>query len=193
MKVGYARVSTLDQNLDAQIESLQADGCEKVFCEKVSGASKNRPEFAKMCESLAEGDVVVTTKMDRLFRSTGGALNQLDDWTNKGILFTCLDQPLMSTNDTSPTGELFRQMLLAFAQFERSLIKERTAEGRARAKAAGQKMGRKRKLSKAQVEHALEQFEQGKSMRELSKLLRVDRTTLWRRITELQSKRQVTT
>ena len=99
----------------------------------------------------------------------------------------------MSTNDTSPTGELFRQMLLAFAQFERALIRERTAEGRARAKAAGQKMGRKRKLTKAQIEHAMEQFEQGKSMRELATLLRVDRTTLWRRITELQSKQSITT
>lgn len=186
MKYGYARVSTKGQDLQAQVEALQAAGCDQVFADKITGTSTSRPQLNKLCHKLQAGDVVVVTKMDRLFRSLSGALHQLEQWTDADIAFECLDQPLMNTTDASATGTLMRQILGAFAEFERSLIIERTAEGRERAKARGVKFGRKRKLSKDQVQHAAELVSEGRTIPEVAKLLKVERTTLWRRLRSME-------
>ena len=120
--------------------------------------------------------------MDRLFRSLGGALRQLEEWSNNGIGFECIDQPMMNTADTSPTGNLMRSILLAFAEFERELIIERTRAGREAAKARGVTFGRRRKLKPKQIAHAAELVAQGTPVPEVAKLLGVDRTTMWRRL-----------
>lgn len=145
----------------------------------------NKPELFKI-ERINEC-FHVTIKMDRLFRSLSGTLNQLEEWANAGVLFECIDQPLLSTSDASPTGDLMRQMLLAFAQFERSLIATRTAEGRARAIANGKKMGRKRKLKPKKIEKAAERVAKGESIKEVADDYGVDRTTMWRRLRVLDA------
>ncbi|MEQ8692328.1 MAG: recombinase family protein [Pseudomonadales bacterium] len=188
MKYGYARVSTVGQCPEAQVESLKSAGCEHVYVDQITGTTISRPQLDKLRAIVTKGDSVVVVKMDRLFRSLSGALNQLEDWTEAGVTFECLDQPLLNTTDNSPTGTLMRQILGAFAQFERSLIVERTREGRERAKARGVLMGRRRKLKAEQIKHAAELVNQGKTVPEVAKLLGVERTTMWRRLKEVEAR-----
>ena len=131
MKIGYARVSTREQHLDMQLEALRAAGCEKIFSEKMTGCQQNRPELDACLNFLREGDTLVVYKLDRLGRSLKNILTLLEDFKNKGILFTSL-QDCISTEGA--TGQLMANILGAFAQFERDLIYERTQEGKRIAK-----------------------------------------------------------
>ena len=140
MKIGYARVSTREQHLDMQLEALRAAGCEKIFSEKMTGRQQNRPELDACLNFLREGDTLVVYKLDRLGRSLKNILTLLEDFKNKGILFTSLQD---SISTEGATGQLMANILGAFAQFERDLIYERTQEGRRIAKEKGVKFGRK--------------------------------------------------
>lgn len=131
MKIGYARVSTREQHLDIQLEALRAVGCEKIFSEKMTGNQQNRLELDACLNFLREGDTLVVYKLDRLGRSLKNILTLLEDFKNKGISFTSL-QDNISTEGA--TGQLMANILGAFAQFERDLIYERTQEGRRIAK-----------------------------------------------------------
>jgi DNA invertase Pin-like site-specific DNA recombinase len=143
--LGYARVSTLGQNYDGQIDALKAAGATTIYREKVSGARADRPQLAKLMASLKAGDIVVVTKLDRLGRSTRELLELIDRIGKAGASFRSLGDPLWDTS--SSQGRLLSTLLAAIADFERDLIRERTSEGRKRAMAAGVKFGRKRKLS----------------------------------------------
>jgi DNA invertase Pin-like site-specific DNA recombinase len=143
--LGYARVSTLDQNLSGQLEALKAAGADLVFKEKISGARADRPQLAKLMASLKAGDVLLVTKLDRLGRSTRELLDLIERIGKAGAAFRSLGDPLWDTS--SSQGRLLSTLLAAIAEFERDLIKERTGEGRKRAQAAGVQFGRKRKLS----------------------------------------------
>lgn len=131
MKIGYARVSTKEQHLDMQLEALKAAGCEKIFSEKMTGRQQNRPELDACLSFLREGDTLVVYKLDRLGRSLKNILTLLEDFKNRGIQFTSL-QDNISTEGA--IGQLMNNILGAFAQFERDLIYERTQEGRRIAK-----------------------------------------------------------
>jgi len=182
-RYGYARVSTADQCPQAQVEHLEAAGVDQVFTDHgVSGAKDERPALDQLREILQAGDTVVTVKADRLFRSLESMLAQLKAWEAEEITFECLDQPVMSTTDKSASGKLVRALLAAVADFERDLIRERTMEGRQRAKARGVRMGRRRKLGKDQVQHAAELLDSGKTLREVATILKVDRQTVHRRV-----------
>lgn len=146
MLIGYARVSTQDQDPQLQIDALKAAGCERIFTERASGAQRDRPELAKALDYLREGDALAVWKLDRLARSTLQLIETLQDMKARGIGFRCLTQPI---DTTTSAGVLMFQMLGAFAEFERSLIRERTAAGLARAKAQGRRGGRKPKLTEA--------------------------------------------
>jgi DNA invertase Pin-like site-specific DNA recombinase len=182
-RYGYARVSTSEQSAQSQIDRLQDACCERIFTDHgVSGAKDERPALNDLRGVLQPGDTVVTVKADRLFRSLESMLAQLKTWEDQNITFECLDQPVMSTTDKSASGKLVRALLAAVAEFERDLIRDRTMEGRERAKARGQRMGRRPKLSKEQVAHAAELLEGGKTLREVAWLMRVDRQTVHRRV-----------
>ena len=146
MKVGYARVSTLGQSLEIQIDSLTKEGCDRIFTEKASGKSTdNREQLQAALGFVRVGDVFVITKLDRLARSMTDLGLISKTLKTKGVGLKALDQPEIDT--TSAIGELLFNILGSVAAFERALINERTAEGRAKAKVKGVKFGAKAKLS----------------------------------------------
>ncbi|CAA2141964.1 recombinase family protein [Hyphomicrobium sp. ghe19] len=144
--VGYARVSTTGQDYSAQVERLKDVGCTKVFSEKQSGTKSDREQLAAALEYVREGDTFVCVKADRIARSTKDFLEIVERLDAKGVQLLILDQPEMSTGKGA-TAKLLRAVLAAVAEFELSLIRDRMAEGRKRAKEEGTKFGRKPKLN----------------------------------------------
>ena len=176
---GYARVSTMDQSLDVQLEQLRKAGAYKVFQEKISGAkADNRKELAKALKALKSGDCLLVTRLDRLARSTLDLLQILDSISKNGATFKSLADSWADT--TTPHGKLLVTVLGRIAEFERTLIKARTAEGIKRAKANGVHMGRPRKLNAYQVQQVRKWQAQGYSNSEIGKLLRISHQTVGR-------------
>lgn len=146
--VGYARVSTLEQNVSRQVKALEVE-CDKIFVEKVSAAkTSNRPQFQEMLRYLREGDVLQVTSADRLARSTRDLLDIVQSLKDRGVQVEFLDNPALNTD--TPQGEFMLTILAAVAQLERSIIRERQAEGIAIARAKG-KYDRAPKLSPEQA------------------------------------------
>jgi DNA invertase Pin-like site-specific DNA recombinase len=170
--LGYARVSTQDQNLRGQLAALKAAGAATVYREKVSGVRADRPQLAKLMASLKPDDVVVVTKLDRLGRSTRELLDLIDRIGKAGASFRSLGDPLWDTG--SAQGRLLSTLLAAIAEFERELIRERTGEGRKRAQAAGVKFGRKRKLSEYQRAEAIRRRATGERLADIAASYGVD-------------------
>ncbi len=179
MKYGYARVSTTDQDASLQIDALQEHGCDEIFVDKISASTTERPELNEMCNQLHSGDTVVVWKLDRMFRSTIHALGQIEQWSEQGILFTCITQGI-TTADDSATGKLMRTVLLAFAEFERDLIIERTKAGMKAAKCRGVHVGRPRKLGEVQIEDARAKLVAGWNLSKVARFFKVSRATLYR-------------
>ena len=171
MIVGYARVSTDGQSLEAQHASLADGGAEKVCAEKVSGAVTERRALTRAIAALAPGDVLLVTKLDRLARSTRDLLNTLDAAKSLG-------DPWADT--TTPHGKLMITVLGGLAEFERHLILARTNDGRERAKAQGVRFGRKLKLTKHQREEALARREAGEALAEIGRSYNVSHSTISR-------------
>lgn len=175
---GYARVSTDGQTLAAQDAKLRAAGCAKVFSEKASGAKTDRAELRKVVAKLGEGDVLMVTRLDRLARSTRDLLNTLDAIAKRGAGFRSLADTWADT--TTPHGRLMLTILGGLAEFERELIRARTGEGRARAKAAGVHMGRPPKLTLHQRREAVARREAGETLTEIARTFGVSHTTIGR-------------
>ena len=175
---GYARVSTEDQTLELQRAALEAKGCSKLFGEKISGARSDRPQLTKLLKALKPGDVVVVTKLDRLARSTVDLQNILQSIKTASADFKVLDTPSLDT--TNPYGKLLFDILGALAEFERSMIKTRTSEGRNAARARGVHLGRPRKLKPHQREEALTRLQNGESLVSVARTYNVDPTTIGR-------------
>lgn len=152
MKIGYARVSTEDQNLDLQLDALNKFGCDKVFQEKVSGVSKNRKEFESMLAHLRAGDTVVVWKLDRLGRSVKQLIDLMEFWLNEGVAFHSISDGL--TINDSAMSRMFYTIIAAFAQLERDLISERTKAGLAEARKKGRIGGRPKGMSEEAKEKA---------------------------------------
>jgi DNA invertase Pin-like site-specific DNA recombinase len=149
---GYARVSTNGQALDAQVEQLLAAGCVRIFQEKISGHKRDRAELKKLLRALRDGDVLLVTRLDRLARSTRDFLNILALVSDRSAGFRSLSDGWADT--TTAHGRLMMTVLAGVAEFERDLIKARTAEGRARAVAMGVRLGRRPKLNQEQRREA---------------------------------------
>ncbi|MFN4011605.1 MAG: recombinase family protein [Pannonibacter sp.] len=176
---GYARVSTDGQTLDAQVAQLEAAGASKLFKEKVSGAKRDRVQLDKMLDTLNAGDVVIVTRLDRLARSTRDLLNILGVVADKGAAFRSLGDVWADT--TTAHGRLMLTVLAGLAEFERELIRSRTGEGRARAKARGVKLGRRFKLTPHQREEAIRRRDAGEdSMTEIARSYNVSHSTISR-------------
>lgn len=178
--VGYARVSTRGQTLEAQEASLNSHGCVKIFKETISGIKKleDRTALIKALQSLKSGDVLMVTRLDRLARSTLELLKILDIIKDAGATFKSVNDPWIDTS--TPTGKLLLTVLGGLAEFERSLIVERTADGRARAKTQGVKFGPKFLLSPDKVEAAKGMLASGKSYKAVAAVLDVSHMTVRR-------------
>jgi DNA invertase Pin-like site-specific DNA recombinase len=176
--IGYARVSTDGQSLQAQTEALHSAGCGRVYSEKQSGAYTDRPQLAKAIAALAEGDCLVVCKLDRLARSTRDLLNTLDVIGKAGATFKSLGDAWADT--TTPAGKLMLTVLGGLAEYERHLILSRTAEGRSRAQASGVRFGRKPTLTPYQRAEALRRRANGETLTEIAKSMAVSHMTIAR-------------
>jgi len=177
MKIGYARISTADQNARLQRDALKAAGCEKVVTEQVSGSSTKRPKLEKLLRSLKKGDVLTVWRLDRLGRSLPHLIEVVRDLEGKGAGFQSLSEDI---NTTTAGGRLVFHLMGALAEFERSLIVERTQAGLQAARKRGVRVGRPRSLTPAQVNHAKKLINSGERPTAVAKSLGVNRSTLYR-------------
>jgi DNA invertase Pin-like site-specific DNA recombinase len=178
MRLGYARVSTDDQNLDHQRLRLREAGCERLFEEKVSGARRDRPELARLLDQLRREDVVVVTRLDRLARSTGGLLEIAEAIRAKEAGLLSLAEPWADT--TSPAGRMVLTVFAGIAEFERELIRQRTDEGRQAARKRGVSFGRPSKLRPDQRELVSRLLQEGRSVSEVARTFNVHPATIYR-------------
>lgn len=183
MRFGYARVSTHDQHHDLQLDALAQAGCERIFTDSCSGstACADRPELQQLRARLRAGDVIVIWKLDRLGRNLRDLITFVSDLEGDGIEFISLTEQM---DTTTMMGRLVFQIFGALAEYERSLISERTKAGLASARARGRKGGRGRKFGDAQVRRAAELMRAGQlTVDEICATMRIGRTTLYRYIT----------
>jgi DNA invertase Pin-like site-specific DNA recombinase len=178
MLIGYARVSTEDQNLTQQRAALQAARCRRIYEEKISGAKRDRPQLARLIDQLRPDDVVTVTRLDRLARSTRDLLDIAERLQEAGAGLRSLAEPWADT--TSPAGRMVLTVFAGIAEFERALISERTSTGRIAAKARGVRFGRPPKLTADQIALAQRLISEGRSSRDAAKILNVHASTLYR-------------
>lgn len=177
MKYGYARVSTVEQDLRAQIEQLENEGCAEIFRDKFTGTSRDRPEFMKLLDKLEAGDVLVVTKLDRFARSTIDGIEVIRELFERGVSVHILNMGLV---ENTPTGRLIFSILLSFAEFERDMIVERTQEGKAIARQRPDfREGRPKKFGRKQIEHAIK-LKETHSYRQVEDLTGISKSTLIR-------------
>ena len=177
MLIGYARVSTQDQNLDLQIDALTKAGCEKLFQEKMSGSRAARPEFSKALETMRQGDTLVVWKLDRLGRSVKNLVDLVAALQKRDIQFKSLTDAI----DTgTPSGRFFFHVMASLAQMERELTIERTRAGLETARKLGRKGGRKRRMTDSKIESARKLLSNGMPPRDVALNLNVSIPTLYR-------------
>jgi len=181
--IGYARVSTTDQNLSAQFEALKAAGAERIYQEKISGVKKDRLELKSLLDYVRDEDTVIVTKLDRIARSTKHLLDIVEQLQEKGVRFKVLNIDL----DTStPTGKLMLTMLGAIATFEREMMLERQAEGIAIAKLNGKYKGRK-PTARMKAPQVMELMKQGSTKQAIADQLGIGIASVYRIIKELKA------
>jgi DNA invertase Pin-like site-specific DNA recombinase len=177
MLIGYARVSTQDQNLDLQIDALTKAGCKKLFQEKMSGSRAARPEFSKALEALREGDTLVVWKLDRLGRSVKNLVDLVGELHKQGVQFKSLTDAI---DTATPSGRFFFHVMASLAQMERELTIERTRAGLEIARKLGRKGGRKRRMTDSKIESARKLLANGMPPRDVALNLNVSIPTLYR-------------
>jgi DNA invertase Pin-like site-specific DNA recombinase len=177
-RLGYARVSTVGQTLDAQLEQLKAIGCTRIYREKASGARPDRRQLLRLLSDTQVGDVVTVTRIDRLARSTFDLFAIVKRIVDAGGQFRSLAEPWADT--ATSTGRLMIAVLGGLADVERDLIRTRTAEGRSRAQARGQHMGRPPKLTPQQQDEARKRRAEGATLKELARSYNVAAATISR-------------
>lgn len=177
MLIGYARVSTQDQNLDLQVDALIKADCQKIFDDKISGSRSERPGLAKALEMLRDGDTLVVWKLDRLGRSVKNLVDLVGELQKQGIQFKSLTDAI----DTStPSGRFFFHIMASLAEMERELTVERTRAGLEVARQLGRKGGRSRKMTDSKIESAKKLLANGVPPRDVAKNLGVSVPTLYR-------------
>ncbi len=182
MKIGYARCSTEEQNLDRQKDALLAEGCERIFEEKESGSRIERPQLQRMLDTLRDGDVIVVCELTRLSRSVKDLFDLVERISGVGADIKSLREPWLDT--TTPQGRLLFTMFAGISQFERELTHQRTMDGLAAARARGRMGGRPKKNEEA-VKQALTLYDSRKhSVKDICKMTGISRTTLYEYINE---------
>jgi len=178
MLIGYARVSTLDQNLDLQKDALKKAGCEKIYTEKISGAKADRVQLQNALEFMRKGDTLVVWKLDRLGRSLKQLVETINLLHERGIGFCSLQENI---DTTTSAGKLVFHIFAALAEFERDVIRERTRAGLQAARARGRKGGRKRAMDDKKINMAKNLLNDPKnSIDDICKMLKVSKPTLYR-------------
>ena len=178
MKIGYARVSTLEQNLDLQLRALEKAGCKKIFREKATGSNRERPQFRRMLDQIRVGDTIVVWKLDRLARSIRDLLETMETIREAGGRCRSLSEPWADT--TTHAGKMIMTIFAGIAEFERALIRERTGAGREAARKRGVRFGRPRKLSLDQEQLARRLVLEGKSASDIARTFNVHAATIYR-------------
>lgn len=177
MKIGYARVSTKDQNLSLQLDALKKDGCDKIYSEQESGSKTSRKELNLVLEVLREGDSLVVWKLDRLGRSVRSLVALIEDLEQRGVHFKSLTDNI----DTStPSGRFFFHVMASFAQMERELLIERTQAGLEMARKQGRIGGRKRVMTDSKINAAKRLLSNGIPPKDVAHDLGVSVPTLYR-------------
>lgn len=184
-KYGYARVSTLQQSLEEQMQQLQNENCEKIYFEKFTGTTKERPEFQKLLNTAKNGDTIVVTKLDRFARSASDAITIIRSLFERGVRVHILNMGIV---ENSAMGKLMLTMLAGFAEFERDMIVERTQAGREIARQrVGYREGRKPKYSRKQLDHAM-QLKENYSFSQVADLTGISMATLKRESSKRKAK-----
>jgi DNA invertase Pin-like site-specific DNA recombinase len=186
MKIGYARVSTYEQNLDLQTDALKNMGCEQVFHDQISGAKTKRPGFDEALSYLRSGDMLVVWRLDRLGRSLKHLIETVNLLEEKGIGFQSLQE---SIDTTTSGGKLIFHIFGALAEFERNLIRERTQAGLAAARVRGRKGGRPKSLTKKKRDWLYRLYDEKQhSIQEICELVGVSKSTLYAYLREREAK-----
>ena len=176
-RIGYGRVSTADQTARSQEDALNAAQVDRLFVDTFTGTKMSRPELDRAVDQLRNGDVLVITRLDRLGRSTKDLLTIVSTLEEKGVQLEVLEQ---SIDTSSAEGKLFFTMVAAFAEFEREIMRARTKDGLAAARARGRLGGRKPKLSKAQNLEIIRLYGEGRPVQKIADLFGVSRPTVYR-------------
>lgn len=185
MRIGYARVNTLDQSLDLQLDTLEKAGCEKIYQEKVSGMTDERPQLQELLKYIRKGDVLVVYKLDRFGRSTKRLIEMSEELQVRGIELISIRD---SIDTTTAVGKAMFKMLAVLAEMERDLISERTKAGLESARARGRNGGRPKKDNK-QVERALKLYETEQyTVKKIEEMTSVSKATLYRELKRRKSK-----
>ncbi len=177
MLIGYARVSTQDQNLSLQLEALKKAGCEKIFKDKTSGSRADRPGLNKALELLRKDDTLIVWKLDRLGRSVKHLVNLVGELRQEGVQFKSITD---SIDTGTPSGRFFFHVMASLAEMERELTIERTRAGLETARKLGRKGGRRRKMTESKVESAKKLLLNGVPPKDVAKNLGVSVPTLYR-------------
>lgn len=177
MNIGYARVSTEEQNVELQIDALEQAGCKPIYQDKLSGLKSDRPGLTKALEHLRESDVFIIWKLDRLGRSVKGLVDFVAELDERGVQFRSLTDGI---DTTTPTGRFFFHIMASLAQMERELIAERTKAGLEAARKRGRVGGRKRKMTNSKLESAKKLLDDGVPAKEVAENLGVSVPTLYR-------------
>lgn len=182
MKIGYARVSTTDQNLDMQLDELKKAGCKKIFTDKVSGAKEEREGLNNALNYAREGDCLVVYKLDRLARSLKQLVELINKLATQQISFQSLNENI---NTTSPTGKLVFHIFASIAEFERDIIRDRTKAGLKAARTRGRLGGRPKALNEDQIK-MLKSLHQDKSnsINEICKMFNIKKPTLYKYLSQ---------
>lgn len=183
MKYGYARVSTTDQKLENQIELLKNAGAQKIYQEKFTGTTTDRPEFSQLLKQLKTGDTLIVTKLDRFARNTREALDIIQDLFKRDIKVNILNMGII---DNTPTGQLIFTIFSAFAQFERDMIVTRTREGKEYAKRNDPNFseGRPQTYTDEQIRFAYELRQQGMTYKMIARKTGISERTQQRQFKE---------
>lgn len=186
MKIGYARISTLEQNLDLQIDALEKVGCKKIITDEISGSVAERPGLARLKENLREGDTVVVWRLDRLGRSLKHLIALVNEFEILKVGFESLQE---SINTTTSTGQLIFHMFGALAEFERNLIRERTKAGLESARSRGRLGGRPKQLDNNKRQLVVKLYkDRTHTILEICQMMGISKPTLYQYVREMDGK-----